>query len=151
MIRTLLFGLWCGLVALLSAYGGAYWQEHRANAVTTEDRPVKAEVKKVKPISVPVISGGLLKGYVSVEFMFVMEGGEGHGGDGVDPEGFLIDEAFRLIYSDTKVDFAKLEKVDVDALTKQITANVNARLGAPRIKETLVKSLTFVPKEDIPH
>ncbi|MGJ0391830.1 MAG: flagellar basal body-associated protein FliL [Methylocystis sp.] len=150
MIRTLLIGLWCGLVALLATYGGAYWQEHRASAPATE-APVKTEVKKVKPISVPVISGGLLKGYVSVEFMFVMEAGEGHGGAGVDPEGFLIDEAFRLIYSDTKVDFAKLERVDIDALTKQITANVNARLGAPRIKETLVKNLTFVPKEDIPH
>lgn len=151
MIRTLLVGLWCGVVALASTYGGAYWQEHRASTPAASEAPVKTELKKVKPISVPVISNGALKGYVSVEFMFVMEAGEGHGGGGLDPEGFLMDEAFRLIYSDTRIDFAKLEKMDIDSLTKQITANVNARLGANRIKETLVKNLTFVPKDEIPH
>ncbi|KAF2990638.1 flagellar basal body-associated protein FliL [Methylocystis sp. MJC1] len=151
MIRTLVVGLWCGVVALASTYGGAYWQEHRAATPAVSDLPVKTELKKVKPISVPVITNGVLKGYVSVEFMFVMEAGEGHGSGDVDPEGFLMDEAFRLIYSDTKIDFAKLEKMDIDSLTKQITANVNTRLGKKRIKETLVKNLTFVPKDEIPH
>ncbi|MBL1258659.1 flagellar basal body-associated protein FliL [Methylocystis sp. Sn-Cys] len=150
MIRTVLVGLWCGLVALASTYGGAYWQAHRTSTPAAADHPVKTETKKVKPISVPVISNGVLRGYVSVEFMFVMEASEGHGSGEIDPEGFLMDEAFRLIYSDTKIDFAKLEKMDIDSLTKQITANVNARLGNTRIKETLVKNLTFVPKDEIP-
>jgi hypothetical protein len=151
MVRTSLLGLWCGLVALASTYGGVYWQEHRGDSAVAAVHPVKTEVKKVKPISVPVISGGMLKGYVSVEFMFVMEASDSHESNQVDPEGFLMDEAFRLIYSDNKIDFSKLEKVDIDALTKQITENVNSRLGGKRIKETLVKNLTFVPREDIPH
>lgn len=149
MIRTLGVGIWVGFVALASTYAGAYLQTHRA-APAEADHAAKAEVKKVKPITVPVISGGVLKGYVSVEFMFVVDVSDNHGME-IDPESFLMDEAFRLIYSDNKLDFGRLDKVDIDKLTKQITVNVNARLGAKRIKETLVKNLTFVPKEDIPH
>jgi len=152
MIRSLMIGLWCGIVALGATYGGAWWQGHRAQGGAEAAHPVKTEVKKVKPISVPVISGGELKGYVSVEFNFITEAGEGHGKtDDSDPEVFVMDEAFRIIYSDTKIDFARMEKVDIDRLTKQITENVNGRLGSNKVKETLIKNLSFVPKEDIPH
>jgi hypothetical protein len=152
LIRNLLIGLWCGAVALGATYGGAWWQQRRSQPTpAAEAHNAKPEVRKVKPISVPVISDGVLQGYVSVEFNFVYDKGDPHGGGGdVDPESFVTDEAFRLIYTDTKINFSRLEKVDVEALTKQITTNVNARLGSDKVKETLIKNLTFVPKEDIP-
>lgn len=151
MIWTLFIGLWCGLVALGSTYAGAYWQQYKSQAPAEAAHAGKTEVRKVKPISVPVISDGVLKGYVSVEFGFVFEKGDAHGGSEMDPEGFLMDEAFRLIYSDAKINFAKLDRVDLETLTRQITERVNARMGSNRIKETLIKNITFVPKEDIPH
>lgn len=150
MARILFIGLWVLVVALASTYGGSFMKSRRA-AAPAEAHQVKLEVKKVRPITVPVIGGGALKGYVAADLSLVMEAADKHGGDaGIDPESFVMDEAFRIIYSESKTDFTHIEKVDVDALTKQITERVNARLGVARIKETLVKGLTFVPKEDLP-
>lgn len=149
MLRYLLVGIWACLVALGSTYGGVLLKARRAAAAQEAPHDAKSELKKVKPITVPVISGGALKGYVSAEFSFLAEAGDTHEA-GVDPESFIMDEAFRLIYSDNKLDFSRLEKLDIDALTRQIAAKVNARLGGSRIKEVLVKNLVFVPKDDLP-
>jgi hypothetical protein len=149
MMRFLLIGMWVCFVTLASTYGGVFLKARQASSSSAATHAVKLEVKKVKPITVPMILGGQLKGYVSAEFSFLTEVGDKHD-TALDPESFIMEEAFRLIYSDNKLDFSHLEKVDIDLLTKQITANVNARLGVARVKETHVKSLAFVPKEDLP-
>jgi flagellar basal body-associated protein FliL len=153
MIRTLLVGLWVCVVALGSTYGSAYWKAHRT-ADAEEPHEKKLEIKKVKPITVPVISDGELKGYVSAEFSFSIEAADphdAHGAGGVDPEAFFIDEAFRFLYSESRFDFAHVEKVNVDELKKKITARVNERLGPLKIKEVFVKNFALVRKEDLPH
>lgn len=150
MARMLLIGLWVCVVTLAATYGGVYWKRLPSSGSSGGEHSEKLEVKKVKPITVPVISGGALKGYVSAEFSLLTAAGDKHA-PALDPESFLMDEAFRLIYSDNKLDFDHLEKVDLDALTKTITARVNERMGSARIKETLVKNFAFVRKEDLPH
>ncbi len=156
MMRTLLIGLWVCAVALGSTYGGAYYKQH-ASAVAAAGPAEKLEVKKVKPITAPVISGGQLRGYVSAQFEFVVkasgekEHGEGGGGGGgVDAETYFMDEAFRLLYSENNLDFEHVEKINLDALTKKITDRVNERMGSKVIRETLVKNLAFIAKENLP-
>ncbi len=160
MLRLLLIGVWTCAVTLASTYGAAYWKSHRS-APTPEAHVEKLEVRKVKPITVPVISDGQLKGYISAEFSYVVVAtekahGGGHGapaagGDGLDPDSYVMDEAFRRIYADNSLDFRHIEKFDLNSLTHGITRRVNERLGSALIRETLVKSFAFVPKEDIPH
>ncbi|WP_442754615.1 flagellar basal body-associated protein FliL [Methylocystis sp. JAN1] len=147
MGKTLLVGLWACAVTLAATFGGAYWRltpEHGA----ASQREEKTQARSIKPITVPVIVGGVLKGYVSAEFNIVSVS-DGHGG-GLDPESFVMDEAFRLIYADPQTDFSHLRKADLAALTTRLTANVNHRLGKKVIKETLVKNFTFVSREDLP-
>ena len=148
MARTFLIGLWICAVSLASTYAGGYFKTHPFFAAAEGDSHQKLEVRKVKPITVPIISGGTLKGYISAEFSFLNDSLRKREG-AIDPESYFMDEAFRLIYSDNTIDFNNIEKFDLVALTKKITDRVNERLGELAVKETLVKSFTFVPKEDL--
>lgn len=155
MLRMLVIGIWTCAVTLGSTYGAAYWKSHRSSA-PAEAHVEKLEVKKVKPITVPIISDGVLKGYISAEFSYVVAAsGNSHGGGGgagaVDPDSYVMDEAFRRLYADNSLDFRHIEKFDLNTFTRELTTRVNERLGSSLIKETLVKSFAFVPKEDIPH
>ncbi len=154
MIRILFVGVWVLAVALGATYGGAAYHAQKA-AEPKEPAPAKLQVVRVRPVTVPVIVGGVLKGYVSAELAFVREAVEKdkHGAAAaaaIDPESFIMDETFRVIYGENKVDFSHIEKVDLDALTKQIATRVNARLADSPVKEILIKGLAFIPKEDIP-
>jgi hypothetical protein len=164
MMRSILIGVWVCVVSLAGAYGGAYWKSHNNAPQSAAAAPKKLEVKKVKPITVPVIAEGVLKGYVSGEFSYVVEAPDAHGGGGhdaaakdasvketADPESYFMDETFRLLYAENKLDFTHIDKIDLVALTQRITARVNERLGGQIIKETLLRNFTFVPKEDLPH
>jgi hypothetical protein len=148
-VETVVTGLWICFVSLASAYAGAYLKTHPA-IFMAEDKEKKLSMRKVKPMTVPIVSGGALKGYISAEFSFLQDL-DGHRRNGLDPESYFMDEAFRLIYSDDSIDFANIEKIDLSLLAKKITGRVNERMGAPIVKETLVKNFAFVPKEDAPH
>jgi hypothetical protein len=148
-VQNFLVGLWVCAVSMASTYAGAYLKTHPLSGVFGGARSQEFEVKKVKPITVPIISGGALKGYIAAEFSYLR--GDGYQRDDViDPESYFMDEAFRLIYADNTIDFYKIEKFDLAVLTKKITDRVNERMGAPVLKETLVKNFTFVPREDMP-
>lgn len=148
MGKTLLIGVWACAVTLAATFGGAYWRT-KPNKDAGGEHVETTQTRAVKPVTVPVIIDGALKGYVSAEFNIVTVASDPHGG-GVDPESFFIDEAFRLIYADATTDFANIRKSDLAAITKQLTANINQRLGKTVVKETLVKNVTFVAREDIP-
>lgn len=149
MIRAIAAGIWVVAVTLGATYAGAYLKLLASHPATSEHSPAKLEVKKVKPISVPVISDGKLTGYVSAEFSYVADAAKTEHA-ALDPESFIMNEAFRLLYSQNDVDFTHFEKPDLENLTRQITENVNARLGSERIKQILVKNMTFVPKDELP-
>jgi hypothetical protein len=155
MMRMVLIGIWACVVTLGSTFGASYWKSHRSAPGEAAQHAEKLEVKKVKPITVPIISEGTLKGYISAEFAYVVEASnkEGHGGGGapVDADSYVMDEAFRRLYADNNLDFRRIEKYDLNSLTKELTKSINERLGGELVRETLVKSFAFVPKDDIPH
>jgi len=154
MNQALIVGIWACIVTLAGAYGGVYWrQQSAASATAAAGHEEKLEARKIKPITVPIISDGVLKGYISAEFTLMAPKSDPHGGHGpsLDPEGYVMDEAFRIIYSDNSVDFSNMQKSDLASLTSRITANVNKRLGSDLIKETLVKNFAFIPREELPN
>jgi hypothetical protein len=152
MNQALIVGIWACLVTLAGAYGGVYWRQQSVNATATAAHEEKLEPHKVKPITVPIIADGVLKGYIAAEFTLMTPKSDPHGGHGasIDPEGYAMDEAFRLIYGENKVDFTNMQTSDLAQLTSRITANVNKRLGSELIKETLVKNFAFIPREELP-
>lgn len=149
MLRLLAIGVWTCAVTLASAFGVAYWKSHKGGSASQEQHVEKLEVRKVKPITVPIIADGALKGYISAEFSYVLDVSAATHGT-LDPDSYFMDEAFRQIYADNNLDFRHIEKFDLNALTKEITLRINKRLGSTALRETLVKSFSFVPKDDIP-
>ncbi|PPD45174.1 MAG: flagellar basal body-associated protein FliL [Methylocystis sp.] len=148
MLKILLAGLWTCAVTLGGTYLGVQWRSR--NPGGTSEHVEKALEHKIRPVTVPIIAGGAVKGYVSAEFSFVRFASEGHDTPSLDPESFFMDEAFRLIYSDTQIDFTNLQKTDLSKLSLQLTENVNRRMGRSVVKETLVRNVSFVPREDLP-
>jgi hypothetical protein len=148
-MRSLVVGLWVCVVTLASTYGGAYWKSHQNANSSSDNHSEKLEVRKVKAITVPIVSDGSVQGYISGEFSYVVDGAN-KSRVAIDPESYFMDEAFRRIYANNKLDFHHIEKFDLNELTKEITLHVNQRLGAEYLKETLVKSFTFIPKEEMP-
>ncbi|QGM97997.1 hypothetical protein [Methylocystis parvus] len=147
MTRSLLLGAYACLVSLAATFGGAYWRTHPS---TENGGHIDArQITTIKPITVPLIANGALKGYVTVAFSIVSEKEDPHD-VGIEPSSFVMDEAFRLIYGESKVDYARAEKTDLAALTRQLTLNVNQRLGRSVIKETLIRSFAFIPRDETP-
>lgn len=151
MNQSIIVGVWACLITLAGAYGGVYWRQHSSADAPAAAHEEKLEAHKVRPITVPIIADGALKGYVSAEFSLMTPKVEGHGhASALDPEGYVMDEAFRLIYAENRIDFADLRKSNLADLTSRITANVNKRLGKEAIREILVKNFAFIPREELP-
>lgn len=146
MMRLLVVGIWACLVTLGSVFGATQWQRAREQA--KQDAHVDLEVRKTRPLSVPMIADGKVEGYVIAQFAFTVDTKAGTG-IGVPPDVFLLDEAFKRLYGDPKLDFRHLEKFDVGGFTKNMVSRVNERLGAPALTEVLLQEFTYVSRSDI--
>lgn len=148
MIRLIIVGVWIVGATLGATYGGAYWRAHANSTNKSESNP-KLAVHTMKVLTVPIIENGRLSGYVSAEFSVVGAAHDPHG-EGLDPESFILDEAFRMIYSNKKFDFTNIQKSDLSELTREIVEKVNARIGKSVVKEILVRNFNFIAREDVP-
>jgi hypothetical protein len=61
---------------------------------------------------------------------------------------YVLDEAYRLIYAESTVEFQNIQKADLSKLTSDIKSRVNTRLGRDAIKDVLVRSFHYVSRED---
>jgi len=67
----------------------------------------------------------------------------------VSPEAILLDEAFRAIYSDGRLNFCHLEKYDLDRLTQDLIGRVRQRLSSDAVKDVIVQEFNFVSLSDL--
>jgi hypothetical protein len=67
----------------------------------------------------------------------------------VPPEAFVVDEAFRSIYGDQKLDFKNLARYDLTRFAQTVREQVNKRLQAEVLQEVLVQDFNYVSKEQI--
>lgn len=148
MIKYILLGLWICAVTLGSSYGALLWQaqEQKKAAGVGEQPKVAIEQVQTKRINVPVIANGTLKGYVLAQFVFHIDA-VALKEMTVRPDIYLVDEAFKVIYSGKAIDFRDPQKPDFSALGKTIKDNVNARFGPNFVQEVLVQELTYLPQE----
>ena len=143
MKKLLLGGVWVCAVTSASVYF-ASWNAGGAPAPADEPALQGIDYVKTRQITVPRISEGTIQGYVIARFVFTVDA-QALRQLPVPPEVFVVDEAFRAIYGEDKLDFANLEKVDLSGLTEMITAKVNERVQPDLVKETLVEQFDYVP------
>lgn len=143
MKKLLLGGIWVCAVTSASVYF-ASWNAGGASIASEESYLQGIDYVKTRQITVPRISEGKIQGYVIARFVFTVDAQTAQA-MAVPPEIFVVDEAFRAIYADDKLDFDQLERVDLSGLTTTITERVNGRLQPELLKETLVEQFDYVP------
>jgi hypothetical protein len=146
-MKILVTGFWICTITLLSCYGAVYWGTGM-RAAKGEEYLEGLEYQKVRAINVPMIAEGAVQGYVVANLIFTADA-KTLRTLSVPPNTFVIDEAFRQIYSDEKLDFRKLSKYDVNGLLGNIKRGVNERMGADIVKDILIDSFNFVSKSDV--
>lgn len=141
----------CILICLATAgatFEAANWKL-QTTAQAAAPPSEKLQYHKTKTLNVPMIARGAVQGYVVVQFGYTET--EKGASLPVPPDAFLLDEAFRIIYADPKLDFRHLEKYDVAGLTKELVKRVNHRLNDDVVKEVLVEEINFVAISEISH
>jgi hypothetical protein len=149
MIKMLILAIWASAVTALSSYGATQWRAAEAAAPSQDKGERKYEYRKTRVINVPVIAEGALLGYVIVQFLYAMDGKVAEKLN-LNPDAFVLDMAFRRLYGDPSLDFRHLDKYDINALTRQIAAMMNEKLGEGVVKEVLVQDFAYMPKDQAP-
>ena len=161
-----------GIYHLLSKYPGRFaaamptcgWGETSAMDRITEravwwlakgSKPAQAhedanavETRKTRAVNIPVVANGAVRGYAVAQFNYTIDAAVLKKLP-APPDAYLLDEAFRLLYAEEKLDTAKLDKVDLARLTREIAARVNARLKGEVVKDVLVGDFNYVGIEDV--
>lgn len=144
-MKVFVAGLWAVIVALGATYAAALVS--LPPKVEAQAEKAQLQVAKTRVLNVPIIADGAVKGYIVAQFNYTTDPTKAKGLS-VSPEVFLLDEAFRAIYTDDKLDFLHLAKYDVNALTAHLIAATNKRLGADIVHDILIQDFTFISKED---
>ncbi len=149
MIKLIASCVWICLLTSAAAYATIFVSGSHAVAppLKEQDASPAMEFKKLPPISIPMIADGAVQGYVVAELGYTYDQ---NAKTPIPPDAYLLDETFRKVYSDSKLDFRHLEKYDVNGMTKDLAQRVNQRLHAAVVKDVLVQAMNFVPKSDIP-
>jgi len=141
MMKTVFVGLWACLITVAASYGMSSVMQARANRPSQP--PVAAsEMRKTKEINVPIIRDGAVKGYVVAQLSYVVDVAV-EKKLATPPDAFIVDEAFRYIYGDEKIDFARLEKLDLEKMTRVLIQKINSRLKADVLTEMGILECNF--------
>lgn len=145
-MRTFLTGLWVLAVALGGAFAAATLGGGSKPAAVAAEKPVLS-LEKTRVLNVPIIAGGAVRGFIVAQFNYTVDAAKAKSLP-VSPEAFLLDEAFRAIYTDDRLDFLHLDKYDVNGLLVRLAAATNRRLGAEMVHDVLVQDFTFISREE---
>ncbi|GJE01368.1 hypothetical protein [Methylobacterium isbiliense] len=145
-MRVIITGIWICAATVLSCYGMVTYGAGLF-APKTEPYLEGLQYQKLRAINVPIIADGAVQGYIVTTLVFTADAKLMHALP-VPPNSFVIDEAFRQIYTDTDLDFRRLKKYNVTKRLAEIRQKVNERLGADVVKDVLVEDFNFVSKRD---
>lgn len=147
MLKLVAVGIWVMLVTAGATLASVYLGKAGTNeSAVTED--VGMEEITSDMMSIPVIRGADVSGYVILQLSFAADKGLLEQKK-IDPLPFMKDAAFRIIFTSTDIDFRRLKSGDLDKLTDTIASEANRRLGMKLVRQVLLQQLNYVKKEDI--
>lgn len=148
MIKTTIVGLWVCAVTIAAGYFGTTWQAEKHN--DDETSLAKMTQVKVRPLSVPVVKEGKVSGYIVAQFSYIAKA-ETVKQLTVSPEAFLLDAAYKGLYTGKEFDLAKLDKNSWSGLAKTVKEQVNARYGSEVLHDVLLEDFGFVAAGSVRH
>lgn len=145
MVKTLVIGIWAAIVALAASTVAAHWKA--GIEVPTETPYLEGlEYRKLEPLTVPMIGGGAVNGYVLARLVFTADAGAIRALP-IEPEPIVADEAFREIYENGQVEFGRLAKYNLDKMASAIRENANERLGPDFVKDVLIEEINYFDRD----
>lgn len=141
-------GVWVILVTAGATYGSVYLSHSDEEPAEPQLPDLGVEQFKSEMTSVPILRNGDVLGYLILQLSFaadrrLLEEKK------LEPMPFMMDAAFRVIFSRTDVDFRRLQGKQLDELTAEIAKSANARIGSELVRDVLLQQVNFVRKEDI--
>jgi hypothetical protein len=142
MIKSALIAIWaCAVMFGASLEVGAFLKS-RAQSAPAADTAA-SETRKTKEINVPIIRDGGVKGFVVLQLSYVVDLAEAKK-LAVQPDPFVIDEAFRYIFDDDKIDFSHLDKIELDKMLRVLTFRVNTRTKSQVVTDMGIIECNFL-------
>ena len=148
-MKGIIIGVWVIVVALGATYAAASFDSGR-KPVGEEQPAATLQFDKTRVINVPMIGNGAVQGFVVAQFGYTVDAAMLKKTP-ISPEVFLLDEAFRTLYSDDHLDFTHLDKYDINKFTKHLVQATNERLGTNLVKAVLIQEFTYFSKEETEH
>jgi hypothetical protein len=148
MIRLLIAGVWACIVTVSASFAISYWKEGQAASSPKQDYLEGLVYEKTKVINVPMIADGSVQGYIVAQLVFTADGKVLRQLP-VPPEAFVVDEAFRSIYGDQKLDFKNLARYDLAVFAQTVKQRVNKRLQNDVLQDVLVQDFNYVSTDQI--
>ena len=138
------YGLWAALLAVGTQYGLERWDQVRSKPAAAEAHAASS-LRKLPPLTVPIIARGQVQGYVVAKIAIEVDEVVAKALD-IPPESYVVDETFRLIYSEAGVDFAKLARADLERIRNEVRDRSAKRLKPGIVKDVLFEDFNFVPR-----
>lgn len=149
MIKLVGIAVWTALVALGAHFGASLWEQKKIESAAKGDTAkTPTEVKKARPVNIPIVHAGEVQGYVVVQVSFVQDTALLKE-KGVDPEPFLLDEIFRLVYSDSKLELKSIERYDLDKFRTLLLERVRVRMQSDVVRDVMIQEFNYVLKSDL--
>lgn len=147
MIRMILLSLVACLSTVGGVYGAVMWKSS-LSADPSKDEHAKLQILRTPMVSVPILLDGQVLGYVVTRLRFAADS-ELVKESSIQPEAFVADEAFRLIYETAPKDIKTGRKNALKELTENIASGANQRLGRNVVKDVMIDSWTYLSKQDM--
>lgn len=148
MMKIVGIGAWVLAVALGSSYVTAAMRDGASESAQEPTYFAGLDYRRTEAISVPIIADAQIKGYVLARFVYTIDGPL-VATMAVPPDPFVVDEAFRAIYSVNGFDFERPERYDLPALTSSIRTLVNERFGSDIVRDVLVEQFDYLPRDEL--
>ncbi len=147
ILKIVALALWLCASVVASGYAVVAWQLAQNPGSNGTEAKKATDYVKPRSVSVPVILNGSIQGYVIAQFVFRVDVAAVKS-FGQKPDPIFADEAFRSLYAVEGLDLTNLRKQDIAALTKDMAARLNKRLGLEMVREVLLQELNYVAREE---
>jgi hypothetical protein len=142
MIKTAMIAIWACAVMFGASLEVGGFLKSRAQSIPVAD-PAAFETRKTKEINIPIIRDGGVRGFVVLQLSYVVDLLEAKKLP-VQPDSYVVDEAFRYIFDDDRIDFTHLDKIELDKMLRGLMFRVNTRTKSQVITDMGVLECNFL-------
>lgn len=148
MIKLLFTGVWISAVALASVYFSVQIANKKESA---EDDPAMfggLETIRSDITSIPVISGGAVKGYFLTRLSYTIDPAKA-GLMTIPATDLVTDSLYSALVGDRLIDFPNMTNFDLEGFKARIRDTINERLGEKVFHDVVVEQIDYLSKADI--